>query len=312
MALSLTYLGLVVLCNSMFVSNYLLIRILRLSSDTTTLLHSEAESRDSLPRESGDSAPTHSSKTLSSAKEAGFAFCFGYLRKARLEERSFPNWKPIPYKLGATSTTVLIIMFSILFSEKVLNKTFGLDPAGTNPAGSVCTPDDIDEKIDGITERLIDNTNFHVASRQMYVTNKFLEALQNDTNLYGEDKFHCVNNPPFTKADFLNDAQFGKSKGQHFFPGMCTAAQEYALSAARTQTCSKEFCNTGEVVDQSSITAANGQITGLDDLGILGIDEAKNAIQNKNLNQKKLIFAKKTHIHALQLKLNHNRLNILQ
>jgi hypothetical protein len=296
MVLSITYLGLIVLANALLLSNYLIVRTMRLAieaKDKLTQLR-ESSSKFLADDESGDddfANTVFSNQVLlfclgpfyllylgikSCAPErkesyhednrftqATLAFCFGLTGKDTLEARPFKGWKPIPYKAGAFTTTILIILFSILFSEKALDQTFGLDPTGTGVnGGGMCTKGDIDDKLEGIRERLEDRTNFQAAKEQIEFTSQYRDALQNDTTLYGEEGFQCTEAyEPRSKEAFLADPQFGKAKGNKFFPGMCSAAQAYALDKARTETCTVNICRSGQVVDADSIEAQNGDVS---------------------------------------------------
>ena len=309
MALSLTYLGLVVL--SLFLSNFLLVRAYRNYVDVATKWKNETNIDDTPPKMSFKMKILNSNvllvilgpllwlylkverklEQLQTADENDrdktlemiLAFCFGFLRKQNFEERRFPKWVPLPYKFGAVTTSALVIIFSILFSEKVLNKTLGLDPTGTNPTATVCTNENMDSKVDQIIDKFLDTTNFVSAMNQLQVTTMFLEALQNDTSLWGEPGHECDLNlfdPELrTKVQFQNSERYGREGGLSFFPGMCNAVQEKALEAVRSQTCSKEICNTGHIVDPDSIKAVNGKITGLDALQGQ-VDNVKNSLKD--------------------------------
>jgi hypothetical protein len=307
MALSIVYLGLILVSNSLFLSNYLITRAIRLSVDAHSRLSGNKPNDDSekevistldkisssklllvlvgplyLPfvamkerfqKKDPNQESTKSDPSACGTKELIFAWCFGMLGKQKLEERKIPNWKPLPYKLGALSTTGLIILFSILFSEKVLNSTLGLDPAGTNPKSGFCTNDKMEDKLDGIRERLLQKTNFDVALGQLNFMKRFRNALQEDTALYGTvngtaNNYTCKLDPK-TREEFYDNPKhgFGKERGTRFFPGQCESAQKLALDAVRTQTCDLKKCFDFEVVDVENITAVNGNITGLGGIG---------------------------------------------
>lgn len=200
--------------------------------------------------------------------DVAVAFCFGYARKKKYESRRFPNWDPLPRKLGAWTTTVLIMLFAIVFSDLVLNKILGLDANSTSPMGGVCTDDGMQEKVDTIHSKLLQTSNLAGAIAQTQVTTVFLETLQNDTSLWGETGYECENDPK-TKEAFKNSEEYGTTGGFHFFPGVCTAAQAAALEAARNQTCMENFCNFGSIVDPESITPKNGELTGINELNAM-------------------------------------------
>ena len=150
-------------------------------------------------------------------------------------------------------------MFSVLFSEKILNQKIGLDSTGTNPKSNMCTEGNMNKKLENITQGLYNSTNYLNARRQMQFMEKYRDALQMDTSRYGEPGYECLV-APHTKEEFFANKTNGNKFGSGFFPGMCDEARENALSAARTQMCERQICNIGEVVDQSSIRAENGLI----------------------------------------------------
>ena len=122
------------------------------------------------------------------------------------------------------------------------------------------------DKVDTITTKLLKETNLVGAIAQTQAVTQYLDALQNNTALWGADDYECSTGDIETKEDFMNSDSYGKAAGFYFFPGMCVAAQEVVLETARTQTCMEEFCNVGKVVDSDSILPENGEITGLDEL----------------------------------------------
>jgi hypothetical protein len=200
--------------------------------------------------------------------DVGMAFLFGFIRKPVFQSRRFPNWDPLPYKIGAITTSTLVVLFVIFFSEPVLNKTLGLDSQYTSPTGQMCTADDMQGKVNDIITRFVLESNISQAIDQTKTVNSYLEALQEDTNLWGEEGYYCDDDQPIkTKSEFLASDRFGKKGGLHFFPGVCEKSQRLALEAARSQTCMKEFCAIGEVVD-------------IDSIGVGGLEELEDALKD--------------------------------
>ena len=302
MAVSLTYLALIILCDALFFGDFLIVSHIRYIVDTATKKHDESSPQPSkikliivgvllgpiqligyLWREYGRKQGQPRSQSMDENGQDNkkvLAFMFGRLRKPKMEEHRFSNWTPLPYKFGAITTSIIIVFVSILFSDKVQSK-IGIDPLGANAASTLCTDNSMTLKVDQIMEKLLRGSNFASAMSQLQVTNLFLGAIQNDTALWGEPGYYCTLNPPYTKTDFQNSPEYGYGgdAGLQFFPGQCEAAQERALEAARSRQCQEEFCNTGSVVDPDSIVAINGDITGLDSLEGQ-IANAKNQLGN--------------------------------
>jgi len=300
MAVSLTYLALIILCDALFFGDFLIVSHIRYIVDTATKKHDESSPQPSkikliivgvllgpiqligyLWREYGRKQGQPRSQSMDENGQDTkkvLAFMFGRMRKPKMEEHRFSNWTPLPYKFGAITTSIIIIFVSILFSDKVQSK-IGIDPLGANAASTLCTDNSMTLKVDQIMEKLLRRSNFASAMSQLQVTNLFLGAIQNDTALWGEPGYYCTLNPPYTKTDFRNSPEYGYGgdAGLQFFPGQCEAAQERALEAARSRQCQEEFCNTGSFVDPDSIQ--NGDITGLDDLE-RQIATAKHALKN--------------------------------
>jgi len=218
----------------------------------------------------------HGAADADGESEAGPSVEAQVTRVRRMEERPFPGYTPLPKKLGALMTATLIVLFEVLFSKEVLSSVFGVG-SSLLVATQFCTAADSEEKVDDFKGKIIARSNYREAMRQTEMTSVLLDALQNDTTLYGEESYPCMN-APRTKAEFLDDHAFGRSGGTHFFPGQCEAAQAHALRAAREQTCRKEFCNIGRIVNESSIEAdtPDARITGLENVHV-----SKNNIATK-------------------------------
>ncbi|KAL3931442.1 MAG: hypothetical protein SGBAC_011304 [Bacillariaceae sp.] len=139
----------------------------------------------------------------------------------------------------------------------------------------------MDWKVDGLVDRILKGTNVAEALGQTHVTTTYLEALQNDTG-----RWSTCDHPDALIKDkeaFRRSSVYGREGGLHFFPGVCLAAQKQALDKARTQTCIKNFCAKGSVIDPASIEATPGEITGLDEFQGR-IDETKKALRNLRLD----------------------------
>lgn len=186
------------------------------------------------------------------------SFIFGTPFLKELQVHYFKTWIPIPAKLGALSTTVLIVLFAGLFSNHAMTATFGLNPLGLSGSLKYCDNDMAERKANSIRERLEMLTHYRSAMEQRHFATLILEAIQNDTALYGTtydgNDFTCQNSP-YTKEEFRD------SKGRiDFFPGQCLSAQRKALEHARQQTCERTICQSDLIVDEESIVAENGEV----------------------------------------------------
>mmetsp|Transcript_21912 Transcript_21912/g.36214 ORF Transcript_21912/g.36214 Transcript_21912/m.36214 type:complete len:140 (+) Transcript_21912:119-538(+) len=129
MASNITFMGLVLLSNSLFLSNYLFVRSARLTTDFFTKVR-RLKSQQT-PEDTAEESPAANGNALV-LSGAAMAFCFGIQKKEVHGLHRFIDWEPIRYHAGLISTSVLIILFAVLFSDPVLNGALGIDASGSN------------------------------------------------------------------------------------------------------------------------------------------------------------------------------------
>lgn len=169
----------------------------------------------------------------------------------------FPGWNPIPLKVGALSTAILLIV-SVIF---VLSGDY-INNGGDSQ--SSCEKKEFEEK-NKIFEEYVygrDVTNYNVGKKQFDATNSFSQALVKDTTLFGTNGFECPGGNG-TKAEYTNMGLV-LTNGP-FFPGYCEEALELAINVSRDIACveNEKFCSEesassmsgGAIASTSSFTA---------------------------------------------------------
>lgn len=174
-----------------------------------------------------------------------YGFCFGMVRKEINAVYRFKDWMPVRYRLSLVYTSILLASLAVLFSERVL-KNLGADPKVSSP--SLCSASTKDDHVATLEDIFARETNFHMARRQYDHTSIVLDALNNDTELYGEVEYACPMEPR-TKGDYFLDAiqrgdsDYGDDTPQvPFFPGHCESALELKMKTAREQKCQRQVC----------------------------------------------------------------------
>lgn len=173
----------------------------------------------------------------SRVRDALYAF---FLGKARLEPSvaaPFPNWQPIPYKLGIISTSSSLLLATLLLSGDILLNNVSSNVQREDSTG-LCANDDFDVKIENFKEYVLDKvTNYNNGRDQKNATLKFRDALLDDTTLYGNktEGFECPNEQLGSKEGYKSEGH-----ADPFFPGYCQAALDLALKNAKSQTCTNQ------------------------------------------------------------------------
>lgn len=133
---SLTEIGLMFMVNVLFISNFFFVRRLRIIVDShtgNTLLNKfqryVGESRlvsglngfilgYRQAKSNNDEAKNWKGKL----REIEYACCLGKHRKEQTIGQKFPEWKPIPLKLGVVTTAFTLLIATILLSDNILTR----------------------------------------------------------------------------------------------------------------------------------------------------------------------------------------------
>jgi hypothetical protein len=275
---SLTEIGLLVMVNVLFISNYYFIKKLRTIVDkrsfeieNTFLKNIErtlTKNRFVLAFEGlrdgyrTGASSHHDSNDKAKRKYLDIQIVYGFLLgKHRMEpciEREFPGWRHIPYKLSIISTSAALLLATFLLSDDLL--TGRLAVSSEKESSGFCATDDFDDKIQAFKAHIRQNvTNYDAGKRQKEEVLKFSDALRKDTALYGLEKYPCARSiggelrdyngdalpdgiDYFTRESYNKEDDIVITKGP-FFPGYCEAAREHV----RINGCGKiekEVCAT--------------------------------------------------------------------
>ena len=258
---SLTEIGVLVMVNVLFISNYYFINKLRTIVDKRSFeientFLKKIERRVTKNRfvqafqglrKGHTNAPTshdNNDETRCLDMESVYGFLIGRHRMEPCVDKEFPGWRPIPYKLGIISTSVALLLATFLLSDDV--PTGRLAVSSEKESSGFCATDNVDDKIQAFKAHIRQNvTNYDAGKRQMEEVLKFSDALRKDTTLYGLDKYPCARYIDdelrdfndtvltesidyYTKALYENTAGIAIANGP-FFPGYCEAAREHIL-----------------------------------------------------------------------------------
>ena len=262
-----TIFGLVAFTNSLFASCYYCIRSERRLADAKArakaLREDAIELEDDGNDEPGDKE--HADSTIAAVQEKietaatiVYGLAFGVVKKQMNSIYRFSGWQPTRYRLSLVYTSILLASLTILYSERML-RGLGIDPKITAP--EFCSAEQ-DGPVNWASNRVgasssatstledmfAQETNLVQAKRQLEYSTRYLEALTNDTKLYGEIEYACPMEPR-TKSEFRLDAIDRKGAGpaggndaEPFFPAHCTAALELEMKRTREHKCSRRIC----------------------------------------------------------------------
>ncbi|GFH53869.1 hypothetical protein CTEN210_10345 [Chaetoceros tenuissimus] len=169
------------------------------------------------------------------------------VRKEPLDEKRFVEWKPITKKKGLITTSLLLILSSILLSPSLL----GSDSKDML-VPDLCVKEESDPLMQKMRNDLDLEMNIKAARDQAKFYSDLATALKNDTSLYGTSDYRCPNitdndgkgdNLSGDKSVWESDPfSYPQSKYGEFFPGYCGASRVKALENARSAMCKKKHC----------------------------------------------------------------------
>lgn len=182
------------------------------------------------------------------------------VRKEPLDEKRFVEWKPIAKKKGLITTSLLLILSSILLSPSLL----GSDSKDML-VPDLCVKEESDPLMQKMRNDLDLEMNIKAARDQAKFYSDLSNALRKDTSLYGtatkvysqfgawiEDDYRCPDIPDNDgigenlsgdKSVWESDPfSYPQSKYGEFFPGYCGASRVKALENARSAMCEQKHC----------------------------------------------------------------------
>jgi hypothetical protein len=104
----------------MFVTNYFVVRALRKWADIVV-------DKDKTKLQDDKKGGKEVEYKASFIETIIFGWVLGKVKPDKLSIHRFPDWKPIPFFLGVTSTSVLVIISLAMLSPQFLYKSFGLE-----------------------------------------------------------------------------------------------------------------------------------------------------------------------------------------
>eukprot|EP00558_Chaetoceros_sp_UNC1202_P011320 CAMPEP_0197233766 /NCGR_PEP_ID=MMETSP1429-20130617/1743_1 /TAXON_ID=49237 /ORGANISM="Chaetoceros sp., Strain UNC1202" /LENGTH=671 /DNA_ID=CAMNT_0042692073 /DNA_START=94 /DNA_END=2109 /DNA_ORIENTATION=- len=192
---SLTDIALMIMVNVLFTSNFLFVRKLRDVVDTfvdddknTILKRLRQNFSDSRAVQgfkgffsgyrkavnSNDEFQNNKGKT----REIVYAALLGKHRMDPMTEQKFPDWQPIPFKLGMVSTALVLLISTVLLSDNALTGKLAISTQGDKSSG-FCSTDDVAEKMTAFKNHIRGQnvTNYDMAEKQFNVALQFNNTL---------------------------------------------------------------------------------------------------------------------------------------
>ena len=265
----LSFIGLIVMLQSLFFTNYFYIKNLRRRIDEDFPKYSFFITEERI-----DQMTTAFNKTLlflfdpeklskerrkeeeSRLREKKMLWLVGIiqglflnqLRKEPGEEKQFIGWKPIPNRKGQITTSLLLILSAVVLSPRILG-----DDIKEMLTPDLCIDSDSSPLLKLLSDELEVDTNLVEARQQANYYAELAKNLKKDTSLYGTAGFECPNVEDESntnvgtlsgrKVDWLQSPdEPPMTKFGEFFPGYCAASRAQALENARSATCTKEVC----------------------------------------------------------------------
>jgi len=239
-AISWGIIGILLMLDICFVTNYYVIRSLRHFTDANTAKEKAAGSEPPMKGGCG-----------SFFEIFVMGFIVGHVKAMPLSLQKFPEWQPIKNRMGLIFTTILVLIALVLLSPQYFSGYIGVDVSSVTLSYDFCSDTDVDDGLQEL-EWFVDNiTNYKQATLQYEHMMLFHDALVNDTTLYGEDGYTCPSKGASqTESNDLSGEKFDwqdltvepASLYGNFFPGYCTAAQQSAIDDATTTICDEEQC----------------------------------------------------------------------
>mmetsp|Transcript_28241 Transcript_28241/g.46773 ORF Transcript_28241/g.46773 Transcript_28241/m.46773 type:complete len:757 (+) Transcript_28241:223-2493(+) len=252
-------LGLLLMLDIMFLTNYFIVRALRKWADAIV-------DTDATRLKDDEEGGKNVEYKASCFETVLFGWVLGKVKPDKLSIHRFPEWKPVPLFLGVTSTSILVIIALAMLTPQFLSASFDLQIGGGSLNGNLCDVDTQNSTLTDLNNTLKEMTNFDLALRQHSVATQMTPLLQDDVTLYGEEGHGC---PPTDSNDryvegaedqFALDGKkvpewddintFPAAKWGTFFPGYCRAKTDAEVKLAELKVCGpREVCICPRVPD---------------------------------------------------------------
>ena len=249
MAVSFAVLGIFLMLDIMFMVNFFFVRALRKWTNAKTL-ESENELKDT-----GKEIIYRESKL----EKILFGWILGAVKKDPLYPRRFPNWKPIPWYIGVTTTSILLLISISFLTPAFLFKQFGVNMSGVGINPELCDAEAQDAALIDLNDTLKEMMGFDLALDQFDTVSGITQALQSDVALYGTPGFTCK---PSTArrstgsgtyaltgsidqwVDPSKRYEYPAVKWGTFFPGYCRAYFDSEIKLAQLEICGPRYVAT--------------------------------------------------------------------
>lgn len=247
MAVSFAVLGIFLMLDISFIVNFFFVRALRKWTNSKT-------NRD-------DTELADGTKKKVQYKESGFeTFLFGWIlgkiKADPLTGQRFPNWKPIPWYLGVTSTSALILISIAFLSPTFLFKQFGLTMAGAGLNAELCDAAAQEKALAELNVTLKEMMNFDDAMQQFDFLWGITPAMQKDVALYGTPGYTCAASAVIRSSAgeaYSLDGTIGQwtdpdkrfkypaAKWGTYFPGYCRAFYDSKNKLEQFKVCGPRY-----------------------------------------------------------------------
>lgn len=278
---STLFIGIVILLQSLFVTNYFYIKSLRCQRDNEpepirSLVSSEQMEKATNamnetwlfffdPKQLDEKRRKEKAAWLRERRLLWLSIVLqglflNQVRKEPLDEKRFVEWKPIAKKKGLITTSLLLILSSILLSPSLL----GSDSKDML-VPDLCVKEESDPLMQKMRNDLDFEMNIKAARDQAKFYSDLSTALRKDTSLYGTRESVILFGGAMTIYDYRcpniidNDGigsnlsgdkyvwesdpfSYPQSKYGEFFPGYCGASRVKALENARSAMCEIKKC----------------------------------------------------------------------
>ena len=192
-----------------------------------------------LPSDSSIIRPIGGKKSTccSSSVSIAYACVLGKLKMENSVPATFSNWKPIPFKMGIISSSMSLLFATLLLSGPLNLLQNELSINVKRDSNGLCTTADFDSKMKDFKEHIDRNvTNYTMSKIQNNLFSTYREALLNDTELYGDERFECPSKNRLGTKDLYYAAGKNRTHGP-FFPGYCVNQLELNVLDEYTRMC---------------------------------------------------------------------------
>lgn len=242
-SMSYGIIGVLVMLDVFFISNYYIIKVLRSYTDAYAA---------TLPKEKDFGGAAKGGAGGGFFEKIILGFLIGKVKAVPLSIQRFPSWRPIKFRAGLVFTSIFVLI-SLVTLNPAMFAPADTDVGGLTLSGEFCSEFDRNVGLTNLRYLISNLTNVDVAEKQHAHMSKFKSALLNDTSRYGiNEDTRCPAIAPGAdgstrgltglKNEWEDPTVYPSNEFGTFFPGYCKSAREIAIVAALTVTCSTEQC----------------------------------------------------------------------